>query len=120
LASRGIGDAIVNAGGDLRVLGRRKGRPWRIGIQDPRADTVLGVIELEDGDAAFTSGDYERFIDDADGRAHHILDPRTGRPAADTRAITVIARRGVHADAAATALLVAGDQWPATAEALGI
>jgi thiamine biosynthesis lipoprotein len=120
LRSHGVRDALVNAGGDLRVLGSRDGRPWRIGIEDPRADRVLGVIALEDGEAAFTSGDYERFVEHDGERLHHILDPRTGRPAAATRAVTVIARRGVLADAAATALFVAGDDWADVADALDI
>ena len=116
----GITGALVNAGGDLRVLGDRNGRPWRIGIQAPRADDVLGVIELEDGEAAFTSGDYERYVDLSGERLHHILDPRTGRPAGETQAVTVIARGGVLADAAATALFVAGDGWTEVAEALDV
>ena len=119
VARHGIRDALVNAGGDLRVLGRREGRPWRIGIKDPRAESVLGVIELEDGEAAFTSGDYERFVDRDGRRLHHILDPRTGFPADATRAVTVIARRGVDADAASTALFVAGDEWSRIAPSVG-
>lgn len=113
----GVRDAMVNAGGDLRVIGQRGDRPWRIGIQHPRADDVLGVVELADGEAAFTSGDYERYVDH-DPALHHILDPRTGRPASQTRAVTVIARRGIDADAAATALFVAGDDWRAIAPAV--
>ena len=120
LASRGITAALVNAGGDLRVLGRRGDRPWRIGIQSPRADLVLGTIELEDGEAAFTSGDYERFVELGGERLHHILDPRTGRPASGTQGVTVIARDGVSADAAATALFVAGDAWAEVADALDV
>jgi FAD:protein FMN transferase len=120
LGRHGIRNAMVNAGGDLRVLGHRTGRPWRIGIQDPRSDAVLGVIELADGEAAFTSGDYERYFEGADGRLHHIIDPRTGYPASSTRAVTVVAKLGVEADAAATALFVAGDDWRRLATAVGV
>jgi thiamine biosynthesis lipoprotein len=120
LGRHGIRDGLVNAGGDLRVIGRRGERPWRIGIQDPRDDAVLGVIELADGEAAFTSGDYERFVELDGTRLHHIIDPRTGRPAGETRAVTVIAREGVLADAAATAIFVAGDDWREIADALDI
>jgi len=120
LAGRhGVRDALVNAGGDLRVLGRHRGRPWRIGIKDPRAHGVLGVIELENGEAAFTSGDYERFVDRDGRRLHHILDPRTGFPVEATQAVTVIAQSGVVADAAATALFVAGDDWHRIAPQVG-
>jgi len=121
LGGLGIEPAIVNAGGDLRVVGERRTRAWRIGIQAPRGDGLLGAIELHAGEAAFSSGDYERFYE-ADGqRLHHIIDPRTGHPVAHTEAITVIARDGVTADAAATALFVAGpERWLAVAAALGI
>jgi thiamine biosynthesis lipoprotein len=121
LLERGIETAMVNAGGDLRVIGTRRDRPWRIGIQAPRDDGLLGVIELEAGEAAFTSGDYERYIEREGERQHHLLDPSTGRPAQHTQAVTVIAVDGTTADAAATALFVAGpERWPAIAEALGV
>jgi thiamine biosynthesis lipoprotein len=120
LREGGVRNALVNAGGDLRVLGTNRGRPWRIGIQSPREDDVIGVIELADGEAAFTSGDYERYFERDGRRMHHILDPRTGYPAADTQAVTVIAANGVTGDAAATGLFVAGDDWQDVAEAFGI
>ena len=108
----GIGSAMVNAGGDLRVIGSPSERSWRIGIQAPRDPGLMGVIELESGEAAFTSGDYERYFEHDGGRMHHILDPATGYPVTHTQAVTVIATDGVTADAAATALFVAGpDQW---------
>lgn len=121
LAARGIHDALVNAGGDLRVAGRHAGRAWRVGIKDPRHDGVLATIDLADGEAAFTSGDYERYFVENGHRFHHLLDPRTGRPAEHTESVTVIAADGVTADAAATALFVAGpEHWRETAAALGV
>lgn len=121
LEAGGIAPALVNAGGDLRVVGEPRGRSWRIGIQDPRGDGVLGTVTLADGEAAFTSGDYERYYDFEGQRMHHILDPRTGRPVMHTEAVTVIARDGETADAAATALFVAGPGgWREAARALGI
>ena len=121
LTRHGIENAIVNAGGDLRTLGSRGARAWRIGVQSTRGAGILGAVELDDGEAAFTSGDYERYFDHEDGRHHHILDPRTGFPADHTRAITVIAADGVTADAAATALFVAGpERWPEVARAMGV
>ncbi len=108
LRARSIERALVNAGGDVRALGRRAERPWRIGIRAPRDDGLLGAVELEPGEAVFTSGDYERFFVHEGRREHHILDPATGRPVRHTQAVTVLAADGVTADAAATALLVAG------------
>lgn len=121
LRAHGIEDALINAGGDLRVIGDRQGAAWRIGIQSPRAESVLGVVELADGESAFTSGDYERYYERDGHRLHHILDPTTGYPAEHTQAVTVVATDGTTADAAATALFVAGpDRWRSVAEALGI
>jgi FAD:protein FMN transferase len=121
LRRHGIRDALVNAGGDVRVIGTNRQRPWRIGIQAPRGEGLLGVIELADGEAAFTSGDYERFFERDGVRRHHILDPRTGYPVTDTQAVTVVAATGVDADAAATAVFVAGENdWRHTAAAMGI
>lgn len=121
LAARGISPALVNAGGDLRVVGTRPDRRWRIGIQATRSDAMLGTIALDADEAAFTSGDYERYFDFEGVRQHHILDPRTGYPVTHTQAVTVIAASGALADAAATALLVAGpDAWRSMAGRLGV
>ncbi len=125
LLERGIEHALVNAGGDLRVIGRSGGRlaerRWQVGIQHPREVGLLGVVELESGEAAFTSGDYERFYDHDGTRLHHILDPRTGYPITHTQAVTVITANGVTADAAATALFVAGPgRWRQVARLLGV
>lgn len=121
LRSRSIGRALVNAGGDVRVLGRRAERGWRVGIRAPRGEALLGTLELGPGEAAFTSGDYERFFVHDGRRLHHILDPATGFPVGHTQAVTVLAADGVTADAAATALLVAGaEDWLDVAAGLGI
>ncbi len=125
LLDSGIEHALVNAGGDLRVIGRSGGadgeRPWRVGIRHPREPGLLGSIELDNDEAAFTSGDYERFFEVDGTRLHHILDPATGYPVDHTQAVTVIAANGTLADAAATAIFVAGPaRWREIAQALGI
>ncbi|MBZ0071403.1 MAG: FAD:protein FMN transferase [Thiohalobacteraceae bacterium] len=108
LRELGIDNAIVNAGGDLRAIGRRGTRAWRIGVRNPRGPGVLAVIEAQGDESIFTSGDYERGFDYQGRHYHHILDPRTGYPAAGARSVTVIYPDAATADAAATALLVAG------------
>ena len=122
LESHDIAAALVNAGGDLAATGRAPGgRPWRIGIRHPRHDGLLGSLELADGESAFTSGDYERYYERSGQRMHHLLDPGTGRPVTHTQAVTVLADDPVLADAAATALFVAGpDRWLRIADVLGI
>jgi thiamine biosynthesis lipoprotein len=121
LEQRAIHNLVVNAGGDLCVRGKHGQRPWRIGIRDPRMPGILASIELEGSICAFTSGDYERYIEYQGRRFHHILDPRTGYPAMGTASVTVLADDPALADAAATALFVAGpQQWTAIAIAMGI
>jgi FAD:protein FMN transferase len=121
LQARGIDQAIVNAGGDLRAIGRPDERAWRVGVRDPRGPDVLAAIEIEEDDAVFTSGDYERYFDHEGRRYHHVLDPRTGYPARGVAAVTVLHPDARLADAAATALMVAGSEdWPAVARALGV
>jgi thiamine biosynthesis lipoprotein len=121
LREHGIDNAIVNAGGDLRAYGQRGDRPWRVGIRDPRGEGVLAGLTIEGDEAVFTSGDYERYYEHDGKRYHHILDPRTGRPARGVTSVTVIHEEGATADAAATALFIADeDQWPRIAKQMGI
>mgnify|MGYP001815857267 CR=1 FL=1 len=108
----GIENAIVNAGGDLRAIGQHGNRPWRIGIRQPRQGGILASIELQGDASVFTSGDYERFFEVDGKRYHHIIDPRNGYPAEGTVSVTVVHENAATADAAATALFVAGrDNW---------
>jgi thiamine biosynthesis lipoprotein len=117
-----IDHAIVNTGGDLRAFGTHGSRPWSIGIRDPRPDhPPLARIEIQGDESVFTSGDYERMFDHEGKRYHHILDPQTGWPAQGLHSVTVIHRDAMTADAAATALLVAGPQgWREIAAQMGI
>ena len=120
LQDMGISNAIVNAGGDLRAVGRHGDRPWRVAVRKPGAG-ILGAVEIRDDESLFTSGNYERFRQDEQERYPHILDPRSGWPVEDVASVTVIAAEGILADAAATALVVAGlNDWPAVAQALGL
>jgi thiamine biosynthesis lipoprotein len=121
LRELGVENAIINAGGDLRAIGRHDDRAWRIGIRQPRGEGVFASVDIEGDESVFTSGDYERFFEHDGKRYHHIIDPRTGRPANQTRSVTVIHRNGATADAAATALFVAGPKdWHRIARAMGI
>ena len=122
LRAHGIENAIVNTGGDLRAFGERGTRPWSIGIRDPRPNhPPLARIEIQGDESVFTSGDYERMFEHAGQRYHHIIDPRTGWPARGLHSVTVIHRDAMTADAAATALLVAGsNEWRTIAAQMGI
>ena len=120
LRELGINNAIVNAGGDLRAMGTHGNRPWRVAVKKPGGGNI-GTIEVRGDEAIFTSGNYERFRQDKTERYPHILDPTTGWPAKDIASVTVITDEGLLADAAATALVVAGlDSWQEVARALGL
>jgi thiamine biosynthesis lipoprotein len=111
LAEAGVGAALVNLGGDLRAVGRRDdGQPWHFGIAHPRqADAVVASIPLHEG-ALATSGDYERFFE-LDGRRYcHILDPRSGWPAAGWQSISVVAPACLAAGTITTIAMLLGDQ----------
>jgi thiamine biosynthesis lipoprotein len=120
LRALGIDSAIVNAGGDLRAMGRHGDRPWRVAIRKPGGG-VIGAVEVHGDEALFTSGNYERFRQDQLQRYPHILDPHSGWPVEGVASATVITNEGIVADAAATALVVAGlDDWPEVASAMGL
>ena len=121
LRRMGIENAVINAGGDLSVIGQHGERAWNIGIRHPRNESVLASVEVKDNESVFTSGDYERAYYYQDKRYHHILDPNTGYPTTDTQSITVIHHDAGLADAAATALFVAGStRWKRIARNMGI
>ena len=120
LQQHGINDAIVNIGGDLRAIGSHGKRPWVIGIRHPRQEGMIASIALRDDESVFTSGDYERFFIYEGKRYPHIIDPRTGYPADQAMSVTVLHTNASLADAAATALFVAGDDWPSIAASIGV
>lgn len=110
LQRHGIAHAVVSAGGDSRVLGDRRGRPWNIAVRDPRKPgEVVAVLPLEDV-AISTSGDYERFFEQDGERFHHVIDPRTGKSAAGVRSVTILANDGLSAEAWSKSVFVMGVQ----------
>ena len=117
----GIENTIVNAGGNLRAVGRHSERPWRIGIRHPSGTGVLASLEIDGDESVFTSGNYERYREYQGKRYSHIIDPRSGRPVDGTVSVTVVHAGGTVADAAATALSVAGlEGWRRIARQLGV
>ncbi len=121
LSQHGINNAIVNAGGDLRSVGSKGKQPWRIAIQSPTDWSMLAELVITGDEAVFTSGNYRRYKAFDGQRYAHILDPKTGQPVEQIVSATVITDQGLSADAAATALVVAGtDGWAAVARQMGI
>lgn len=109
LERAGVGSYLLSAGGQVLVGEARDGRPWRVGVRDPRgpADDWFAVVEVTDASVS-TSGDYERFFVLDGRRYHHILDPRTGFPSEGARSATVVGPSGTVCDALSTALMVQG------------
>ena len=107
---RGIKSGVINISGDITVIGDKDGKPWRIGVQDPRHTSKLCAVINAKDIAIVTSGDYERcfFVDGV--RYHHILDPKTGYPARGCASVTVITRDVALADALSTAIFVLGPE----------
>lgn len=108
LRERGISHAHVSAGGDSRVVGDRLGRPWTIGIRDPRRPGEMCALLPLENISISTSGDYERYFE-ADGeRFHHVIDPSTGRSPRGIHSVTVLADDGLTCEALSKCVFVLG------------
>lgn len=106
----GIEHGSVTAGGDSRIIGDRRGKPWTVGVRDPRDDaSMVAVLPLTDT-AVSTSGDYERFFEEDGVRYHHILDPTTGDSARDSWSVTILGPEAAFTDALSTSVFVLGPE----------
>lgn len=118
LKENGISSALLDLGGNIQAIGTKPdGSYWRVGLKDPFAGGVLGVIRVAD-EAVVTSGSYERYFTGEDGKKYgHIIDPATGYPVDNGLAsVSVIAGQGKQCDALSTSLFVMGlegaeDYW---------
>ena len=120
LRELGVRNALLSSGGDLSAIGSRDGRPWRAGIRSPSGG-IFAYVEIGGDESMFTAADYKRNYTWAGETYHDILDPRTGYPARGSRSVTVIHPDATTADAAATALFVAGPSgWHEVAYRMGI
>lgn len=109
LRLRGVRAFVIQGGGDVYVAGMKEGRPWRLGIQNPRGQVQSSFAELDLSDGTFsTSGDYERAFVKNGRRYHHILDPDTGEPARGARSVTIVTDRAVIADGLSTGIFILG------------
>jgi thiamine biosynthesis lipoprotein len=113
--------ALVDLGGDIRVVGPRPGgQPWWVGIRDPRApERALVSLPMREG-AVTTSGDYERFMVVDGVRYAHILDPRTGWPVEGLRSVSVVAPLCIVAGSATTIAMLHGESGGRWLDDLGL
>lgn len=113
LEARGIGNYLVEVGGELRGSGRGpNGQPWRVGIEKPSSvpGDLQHIVDLG-REALATSGNYRIFFEHDGRRYSHIVNPRTGRPVDhDLASATVVAATTMEADALSTSLLVLGPE----------
>jgi FAD:protein FMN transferase len=108
LRAKGVTNALLNAGGDTRVIGDRRGQPWIVGIRNPRVKGELVTrLPLVD-EAISTAGDYERFFEENGRRYHHVINPRTGEPTEGILTVTVMGPDGTITDGLDTAIFVLG------------
>ena len=124
LRAQGVNHALINIGGNVLALGTKNGERWRVGIQHPRQPGPLATLELNDGEAIGTSGDYQRYFE-LDGKRYcHLLDPRSGAPVMHTQSLTVLITprpaAGTLSDTASKPLFIAGPDWPALAKKLAV
>ncbi len=121
---QGMHNVLINIGGNVLALGSHGNRPWRVGIQHPRKSGALAMMDLQDGEATGTSGDYQRYFM-LDGKRYcHLIDPRSGYPAQGVQAVTLVthgSRAGVMSDGPSKPLFIAGSAgWRAAATAMGL
>jgi FAD:protein FMN transferase len=124
LREAGLSNALINIGGNVMALGTRYGTPWRVAIQAPRYAGPLAILELRDGEATGTSGDYQRYFEVDGQRYPHLLDPHTGYPAPGVQSVTIVVDgpgAGVRSDVLTKPLFIAGAQdWAAMVKRLGV
>ena len=124
LKQHGIEHALVNIGGNVIALGQAGKRPWRVGIQHPRQPGVLATLELADGEAIGTSGDYQRYFEAGGRRYSHLIDPRSGYPASGMQSVTILVAgpyAGTRSDVLSKPLFLSGAQaLPGQAAQLGV
>ena len=113
LKQQGIHNALINIGGNVMAMGTHGSRAWRVGIQHPRKPGPIATLELHDGEAIGTSGDYQRYFE-LDGKRYcHLIDPRNGHPVQGVEAVTILTHgehAGLLSDASSKPLFVSGVQ----------
>jgi thiamine biosynthesis lipoprotein len=121
LVERGFENFLLVSGGQVHARGTRGGRPWQVGVRDPRGerDEIFATLPLAGGSLS-TSADNESFFVVEGVRYHHILDPKTGWPTQGLRSATILSADPTLADALSTAVMVLGrERGLAVARRLG-
>ena len=121
LQELGIHNASISIDGSLRAIGSRGGNPWSVAVRGPRGGGLLATVQISGNEAAFTAATGRHAFNWEGEQYHDLIDPRTGYPADAATSVTVLHPNASTADAAATALFIAGpDEWHRVARMMGI
>lgn len=125
LKKDGAQNALINIGGNIIALGEHGNRAWRIGIQHPRKPSAIAAMDLYNGEAIGTSGDYQRYFEKDGKRYCHIINPATGMPVENVQSVSIVAKTGTQAglmsDVASKPIFIAGtEKWRDAARTMGI
>lgn len=111
LKQQGIHNALINIGGNIMAMGMHGNRAWKVGIQHPRKPGIIASLELHDGEAVGTSGDYQRYFMNNGKRYCHLINPRTGQPADGMQSVTILVsgeHAGTRSDSLSKPLFIGG------------
>lgn len=108
LQQHGITQAMVSAGGDTRIIGDKRGRPWYVGIRHPRDKNKSAIVLPLSQTAISTSGDYERYFMQNGIRHHHIISPKTGQAVRSIQSVTIIGENATTTDVLSTTIFILG------------
>jgi thiamine biosynthesis lipoprotein len=125
LRSQNVKNALINIGGNIIALGKHGEKPWRVGIQHPRKPGPIATLDLNDGWAIGTSGDYQRYFELGGKRYCHVIDPHSGYPAQGTQAVTILVppseQAGTLSDVASKPIFISSsDDRTAAAKTMGV
>jgi len=102
---------VVNAGGDMFLIGHPNGQNWEVVLEDPLDQTQDVLMLLVEDGAVATSSTTKRLWTQGEQVRHHLIDPRSGEPAKSPwLSVTVFAPHASQAETFAKALLIAGPE----------
>jgi thiamine biosynthesis lipoprotein len=111
MLASGVKAGIVNGSGDMSTWGKQpNGKPWTIGITNPKQKEKLFAIVPLHQNAVVTSGSYEKYVVFKGKRYAHIINPVTGYPATGVTSVTVFGPSAEAANGFSTSMMVLGKE----------